>query len=62
MSICPKIGKRIFRSEFEAMLALNKAVRRRDEGRRFNEVRCYRCPWCRGWHLASEPRRKGARR
>lgn len=57
MSTCPKIGKRIYRSELEAMLALTNTGRRRQERRRFNEVRCYRCQGCRGWHLTSEPRR-----
>ena len=47
---CKATGKRRFRDEIAAKLALAEMQR---AGR--DEKRCYFCPSCRGWHVTSEP-------
>ena len=47
--MCRKIR---YRSEIDALLALNEVIRRREQGKENRkECRYYRCPYCRGWHL-----------
>lgn len=46
---CKSCGKVIFRDELAAKIALAGRLNR-DRG----EVRCYRCPQGRGWHLTSK--------
>lgn len=48
-------GKVRLRTELDAMLALMSASRKGKAKRQ--EVRHYRCPMCKGWHLASQRRR-----
>lgn len=48
-----KTGKRRFRDEIAARLALGNAVAvHRQDGT--TPERAYRCQWCRGWHLTSQ--------
>jgi hypothetical protein len=47
-----KCNKVRFPDELAAMLALNKRSNS-EKG----EIRHYRCPRCRGWHLTSQPKR-----
>lgn len=53
MKTCAKTGKVRFRTEVDAMLALARRAHR-DKG----EIRQYRCPFCKGWHLTSQPERR----
>jgi hypothetical protein len=52
---CSKIR---YRDRIAALLAL-ASTGRADQRREKNEVRAYRCPDCRGWHLTSQ-RHRGA--
>lgn len=51
VGVCPT-GKRRFRDRVAALLALAEIARA--DGERREEVRAYRCPECRGWHLTSK--------
>lgn len=57
MSACPS-GKLRFRDRIGAMMALADCARKDAAKRR--EVRAYRCPLCRGWHLTSRADRQAA--
>jgi hypothetical protein len=48
-----KCAKRRYRSEIDALIALSNAGNAHD-GRAKAEVRHYRCPKCKGWHLTSK--------
>ena len=50
MNACGKVR---YRDELAAMLALGSTRRSRSKKRA--EVRAYRCPTCKGWHLTSTP-------
>ena len=49
----PGCGKKRFRDEIAAKLALSSIGRKTHERREKTERRAYRCPKCRGWHLTS---------
>jgi hypothetical protein len=52
-------GKRRYRDEIAAMLALGRiGDRGRDRGA--SPVRQYRCPYCHGWHLTSQSSRRAS--
>lgn len=53
-------GKRRYRDEIAAMLALGR-IGDRGQDRGDRPVTQYRCPYCRGWHLTSQTRRTASR-
>lgn len=55
MDHCSATGKVRYRSEQEAIRILAHAVSSKSERRR--EQRFYRCSYCRGYHLTSQPYR-----
>lgn len=50
--------KRKYENRGAALTALAEAVRSIDSGK--VPIRFYRCSFCRGWHLTSQNKRKGA--
>lgn len=52
-------GKRRYRDRLAALIALAEVVFVDAPGRPKHEVRAYRCPACRGWHLTSWPTEPG---
>lgn len=53
MRVC-KVTKKIkYRDEIAALLSL--ATLRREDDPNHTEQRMYRCKWCKGWHLTSQP-------
>ena len=47
-------GKRRYRSEIDAKIALTRIARTGDDSRRDKTPRrAYRCGTCKGWHLTS---------
>lgn len=54
MSHCSKVR---FNSRRGAEAALEDIWSRPGEVGRKREIRCYRCPDCKGWHLTSEASR-----
>lgn len=52
MSACKRTGKVRYRTELDAKIRLAK-LQWKDHG----EKRCYRCPFCRGWHTTSQEKK-----
>lgn len=56
MTAACETGKTRYKDEIAAKLAL--ATIRQKAATVHEEQRAYRCPFCRGWHLTSKPRRR----
>ena len=54
--LSPGCGKTRYTDELAAKLALAD-IARPDRAREGDEKRAYKCPFCQGWHLTSQPRR-----
>ena len=55
MSFCDRAGKQIYRSSHEAHLSPQKR-------KGYKKTRVYRCNFCDGFHLTSQPETKKGRR
>lgn len=50
-----KCRKRRFRDDISAKLAIATIQHKDNTGRPKTECRAYKCNFCKGWHITSEP-------
>lgn len=57
---CPRTGKVRFFDHKDAIKALHVIMGKPDhESDKRRERRSYECPFCKGWHLTSQPHKEG---